>query len=164
MSSSYSRQRMVQGRTVDMSYLAEAPPPPAVEFDVNCTAAEGQKAIFDMPRLTSERMSFSPGFLPPPRFLGGPPLPASRKSTSRRVFISQMSTAQAPENARGRPGTASCSCQGRIEMPQNRRSKVSQKRRFENSPASVVLLHRGRRGKMTEHAGFQFLLQAIALA
>lgn len=116
MSSSYSRQRMVQGRTVGMSYLAEAPPPPAVEFDVNCTAAEGQKAIFDMPRLTSERMSFSPGFLPPPRFLGGPPLPANRKSTSRRVFISQMSTAQAPENARGRPGTASCSCQGRNEM------------------------------------------------
>src|SRR5690606_36674104 len=54
MSSSYSRQRMVQGRTVDMSYLAEAPPPPAVEFDVNCTAAEGQKAIFDMPQLTSD--------------------------------------------------------------------------------------------------------------
>src|SRR5690606_22687288 len=100
MSSSYSRQRMVQGRTVDMSYLAQAPPPPAVEFDVNCTAAEGQKAILDMPRLTSERMSFSPGFLPPPRFLGGPPLPASRKSTSRRVFISQMSTAQAVKVAR----------------------------------------------------------------
>src|SRR5690606_2401966 len=55
-------------------------------------------------------------------------------------------------------------CQGRNEMPQNRRSKVPQKRRFEKSPASVVLLHRGRRGKMTEHAGFQFLLQAIALA
>src|SRR5690606_37504878 len=51
-------------------------------------------------------------------------------------------------------------CQGRNEMPQNRRSKVPQKRRFEKSPASVVLLHRGRRGKMTEHAGFQFLLQA----
>lgn len=55
-------------------------------------------------------------------------------------------------------------CQGRNEMPQDRRSKVPQKRRFEKSPASVVLLHRGRRGKMTEHAGFQFLLQAIALA
>src|SRR5690606_27632853 len=55
-------------------------------------------------------------------------------------------------------------CQGRNEMPQNRRSKVPQKRRFVKSPASVVLLHRGRRGKMTEHAGFQFLLQAIALA
>src|SRR5690606_27142054 len=55
-------------------------------------------------------------------------------------------------------------CQGRNEIPQNRRSKVPQKRRFEKSPASVVLLHRGRRGKMTEHAGFQFLLQAIALA
>src|SRR5690606_28921275 len=54
-------------------------------------------------------------------------------------------------------------CQGRNEMPQDRRSKVPQKRRFENSPASVVLLHRGRRGKMTEHAGFQFLFQAIAL-
>src|SRR5690554_2739562 len=53
---------------------------------------------------------------------------------------------------------------GSHEMPQNRRSKVPQKRRFEKSPASVVLLHRGRRGKMTEHAGFQFLLQAIALA
>src|SRR5690606_17690387 len=34
-------------------------------------------------------------------------------------------------------------CQGRNEMPQNRRSKVPQKRRFEKSPASVVLLHRG---------------------
>src|SRR5690606_16093582 len=55
-------------------------------------------------------------------------------------------------------------CQGRNEMPQNRRSKVPQKRRLEKSPASVVLLHRGRPGKMTEHAGFQFLLQAIALA
>src|SRR5690606_36822283 len=49
-------------------------------------------------------------------------------------------------------------------MPQNRRSKVPQKRRFEKSPASVVLLHRRRRGIMTEHAGFQFLLQAISLA
>src|SRR5690606_15828277 len=71
-------------------------------------------------------------------------------------LIVQMRSVQAQEFRLG--------CQGRNEMPQDRRSKVPQKRRFEKSPASVVLLHRGRRGKMTEHAGFQFLLQAIALA
>src|SRR5690606_23029857 len=89
--------------------------------------------------------------------------PSDRSSTDKRASISlatrslggtlDMGLVSSPvfSSANHFRGT----CQGRNEMPQNRRSKVPQKRRFEKSPASVVLLHRGRRGKMTEHAGFQ---------
>src|SRR5690606_6173501 len=61
-----------------------------------------------------------------------------------------------------RVGKQRSHCRSAPKMRESR--KVPQKRRIEKSPASAVLLHRGRRGKMTEHAGFQFLLQAIALA
>src|SRR5690606_8138945 len=86
------------------------------------------------------------------------------RSRSRRGFSKRWEGASRRGSIRAldMPSTGT-KCQGRNEMPQDRRSKVPQKRRFENSPASVVLLHRGRRGKMTEHAGFQFLFQAIAL-
>lgn len=48
-------------------------------------------------------------------------------------------------------------CQGRSVIPQNRRNRIPRFRRFEKSPASVVLLHRCRQREIAEHASLQLL-------
>ena len=55
------------------------------------------------------------------------------------------------------PGGGDDACQGRSVIPQNRRNRIPRFRRFEKSPASVVLLHRCRQREIAEHASLQLL-------